>query len=765
MACVAVYQVELEQGRMKCLAEPGLEEPDGLLYSHWFQEVLQPWVADRDQERIEEVSLGELQKVSETGKTICLHIKRRADDQWVELRAVVEQGSRSVILVIEDIHDLLVRERRKKRLDIYRYYRTRIEQLRKKGLACGMLILDMDHQCNIRFMEREAAQYLEVHRDSKVIKNLTEHIGKLLLKKMPTGQYGCFGEVDYLDINIGENGEDHWIQIYSRFVITERGRHYQYLIYMDLEPEITEMHLHTEPNGSLVERAEGYLFEWNIEDNMMTLSEDWDQVFLAETSEKRRRRANRIEEYVWKEDWPQLRKLFNSILSRENQDSTLVRLRLNGEEKRYAWCSINFISVFYDNNLPMYAVGMVKNINQKLKEALENSLENYGFSTEERVSNAHKYVADILEGEGAGQVHGILVLNMEHIIPTEDSVGLDILTYQYIQALTKMMYPHDRVWGEDGNLVLFLNQVGSRINARNKANRIAQTMERAIGSSAAVDIGIALYPDDGDDCARLIRVAREELWDGSRVNRGMNEIGAYGGNDAGAVLPLVSDIVGEWNRMVRVNKLLEKKMKMTEAELMLSQIKPHFIYNVLANIKSLIRQDPERAEAVIVVFTRFLRVQLDAIGKDEMAPFSECLKFVMNYMEIEQSRFPGKFKINFDIEYEDFLMPHFILQPLVENAIKHGARGKKGICTVTIRSRLETEQIVVEVEDDGTGFHPEQDSAGANKVGLKNIKARIACLMRGSLQIMDRPEGGTIAVIRIPTGKEKNHVNDYDSGR
>lgn len=750
MACVAVYQIALEDGRMECLTGSEWERSNEQVYDCWFREKLLPWVSERDRERIEEISPEALRQAADTGRTICLHIRKQAGNRWIELRAVVELESRFVIMVIEDIHDLLVRERKKKRLDTYHYYRTRIMQLRKKGLSCGMLVLDMDDHCRLRFMEREVAEYLERHKDSKVIRNLNEHIGKLMMKKKPSEQYGCFGEMDCLDINIGEDGEDHWIQLYSRFVETERGRRYQYLIYMDMEPDIGEMHLHLEPNSSLIERSEGYLFEWNIEDNVMILSDDWDDVFLAETSEKRRRRANRIEEYVWKEDWPQLRKLFNSILSRENQDSTIVRLRLKGEANRYAWCSINFISVFYDNKLPMYAVGMVKNINQKLKEALESSLENYGFSTEVRVSNARRYVTDILTGEGSDQVHAILVINMEQIIPTEDSVGLNILTYQYIQVLTKMMYPHDRVWLDEGNLILFLNRVGSRINARNKANRIAQTMEHAIGYPAAVDIGIAMYPEDEKDCARLIQFAREELWNGSRIDRGLNELGTYGGNDTETIIPLVSDIVGEWNRMVRVNKLLEKKMKMTESELMLSQIKPHFIYNVLANIKSLIQQDPERAEAVIVVFTRFLRVQLDAIGKDEMAPFSECLQFVMNYMEIEQSRFPGKFVIHFDIGYRDFSMPHFILQPLVENAIKHGARGKKGVCTITVRSRLEEEHIVVEVEDDGTGFHPEQNPAGTNGVGLKNIKARISYLMRGSFRIADRPEGGTIAVIQIP---------------
>ena len=200
---------------------------------------------------------------------------------------------------------------------------------------------------------------------------------------------------------------------------------------------------------------------------------------------------------------------------------------------------------------------------------------------------------------------------------------------------------------------------------------------------------------------------------------------------------------------------------------MLSQIKPHFIYNVLANIKSLIHQDPERAEAVIVVFTRFLRVQLDAIGKDEMAPFQECLRFVMNYVEIEECRFPGKFKVNLDIGYEDFSMPHFVLQPLVENSIKHGARGKSGICNITVRSRLETGQIVVEVEDDGVGFHPEQNPPGKNGVGLKNIKTRITYLMHGSFRIAERPEGGTIAVIRIPVEKRRGEecCDDHDSGR
>lgn len=769
MACVAVHQVDLGQGRMKCLCEAGLENQEDLLYDQWFQTVLKPWVSDRDRVRLEEISFIGLKKASESGRTICLHIRKQADGRWVELRTVVEQGSSSIIIVMEDIHDLLVCERRRKRLDTYHYCRTRMEQLRKKGLNCGTLILDMDHKCSFRFMEIKVMQYLENHVECDVVRNLKEHIVKFLLKKIPEGYLDGVGESDCLDINIGGEGEDHWIQLYSRGVITERGRYYQYLLYIDFESrqETGEIHLNTEPAGNLTVRSEGHLFEWNIEDNKMTLPEDWDLVFWSQNAEKGKDRANPMEEYVWKEDRPQLRRLFDSVLSRENQDGTIVRLRLKGEKTLYAWCSINFISVFYNDKLPVYAVGMVKNINQKLKTVLENSLENYGFSTEERVSDACREIEAVLTGERADQVHAILVINTEHIIPKEDTVGLNILAYQYIQALTKMTYPHDRVWVDASNLVLFLDQIGSRANARNKAYRIAQTIERVIKNKAAIEIGIAMYPDDGNNCIDLIRVAREELWNGKRVVHALNDLGNYKEYGTETVQPVVSDIVGEWSRMVRVNKLLEKKMKMTEAELMLSQIKPHFICNVLANIKSLICQDPERAESILMVFTRFLRVQLDAIGKNEPVAFSECLKFVMNYVEIEQSRFPGKFKVNFNIGYEDFSMPHFILQPLVENAIKHGAMKKSGFCNITIRSYLEMDYIVVTVEDDGGGFHLEQSPNGEGGVGLKNIRARISYLMRGTFQISSRPEGGTAAVIRFPVNRQRgdDDTNDYDSGR
>lgn len=761
MSYISVYKIELEKDIMVRLSGKEIRSDEHMSYSRWYEESLSLWKYATTAER--NCSPTALGKAIAQGQDIFIRGRNEINGCWIELELTGNPDEKAIILIVKDIHDHIVMERKKRRLEIYHFYRDRIRQMRDKGFYCGLLVLDMDKGGELCFAEKKIKQYLIDNENSEVFTRIRKYITHPSLGEAAEDSWS--DGVECQNINLENQGEDRWIQLYGSTVATESGRHFKYLMYMGMSAGIINTPNNNGKPGDkqLVERSEGYMFEWNIRDNMLILGDNWDDKFRVNPSDLHHKGIKQMEDYIWQDDCPRMRKFFNSALYGEKQDNMLIRFRTHKSENSYAWCSLNLLSVLCDKEMPVYVVGIVKDISRKLKYLSEKALEAYGGSAENKVAAAREYVDGILCEKRPDSVHALLLIGMEKIIPEEDPVGLDILTYQFIETLTKMMYPRDRVWIEDGKLLLFLNQIGNRENARNKSNRIAKVIERMTGYSMATDISMALYPEDGSTYELLFKFARNELWNGNRVDRGMDEIKEemiLGGDD-GRSLSVVADIVDEWYRMIRVNNLLEKKMRMTQAQLMLSQIKPHFIYNVLANIKSLIYNDPDRAETVLVAFTRFLRVQLDAIGKDEMALFSENLSFASNYLEIEASRFPGKFQTYYDIQYQDFYMPHFILQPLVENAIKHGICKRSGVGHITIHSRLEGDEIVVEVEDDGVGFNTAQ-SLEEERVGLENVRARISYLTHGSLRITSVPGKGTVASVIMPkTVKEKGVANEY----
>ena len=766
MSYISVYRIELDKDIMVLLSGREIRSDADMPYSRWYEEQLSRCKYVGMDER--DCSPANLKNVITQGKDIFIRDRNEINGRWIEMELTGSPDERAVILVVKDIHDNIVMERKRRRMEVYHFYRNRVKQMRDKGFYCGLLVLDMDRGGEVCFAEKNIRQYLTDNENSETLTRLRKYITRPSFEVKTENDWNDGGECQ--NVNLGNRGEERWIQLYGSMITTESGRHFKYLMYMGMRTGINNI-LNGEEKGDtqLVERSEGYMFEWNIRDNILILGDNWDSKFRINTQGIHDKGLKQMEEYIWRDDCPRLRRFFDSALYGEKQDNMLIRFRTYQSGNSYAWCSLNLLSVLCDKEMPVYVVGIVKDISQKLKYLSEKALEDYGGSVGNKVVAARDYVDGILCEKKPESVHALLLIGMEKIIPEEDPVGLDILTYQFIEILTKMMYPRDRVWIEDGKLLLFLNQIGSRENARNKSNRIAKVIERMTGYNMATDIGMALYPEDGGTYELLFKVVRNELWSGTRVDRGMNEMEEQSlSGDDGHSLSVVADIVDEWYRMIRVNNLLEKKMRMTQAQLMLSQIKPHFIYNVLANIKSLIHNDPNRAETVLVAFTRFLRVQLDAIGKDEMALFSENLSFVSNYLEIEASRFPGKFETCYDIQYQDFYMPHFILQPLVENAIKHGICKRSDTGHITIRSRLERDEIIVEVEDDGVGFDmsysPENkivcggDRWGSGGVGLENVRARISYLTHGCLRITSVPGKGTVASVIMPKTVEAKGV-------
>ncbi len=192
----------------------------------------------------------------------------------------------------------------------------------------------------------------------------------------------------------------------------------------------------------------------------------------------------------------------------------------------------------------------------------------------------------------------------------------------------------------------------------------------------------------------------------------------------------------------------EAELANSRMETMLSQIQPHFLYNALSSCVSLCDDDPQLAKQTLLDFSRYLRSNLDSLGKKEPIPFDRELEHTRTYLHIEQIRFGDKVKVEYDLRDTDFLLPALTLQPLAENAVKHGITMKRGGGTVTIRSYSDDANWYVEVEDDGVGF--EQLPEGREHIGVRNIQGRLASMVGGTLTYDSKVNIGTRAVITLP---------------
>lgn len=196
-------------------------------------------------------------------------------------------------------------------------------------------------------------------------------------------------------------------------------------------------------------------------------------------------------------------------------------------------------------------------------------------------------------------------------------------------------------------------------------------------------------------------------------------------------------------------KRLEEELTEMRIATMLSQIKPHFIYNTLGTIEQFCYEEPEKAADLVHEFSLYLRGNFTELDNSAPIRVTQEIEHVKHYAWIEQVRFPD-ITIEYDIRNEDFLVPALSVQPLVENAIKHGLMGLESGGTVKISTYETKEAFCVEVTDDGVGFEESVFSDGQPHVGIRNIRARIEAMCNGTLVITSTPGKGTTAVIMIP---------------
>jgi len=205
---------------------------------------------------------------------------------------------------------------------------------------------------------------------------------------------------------------------------------------------------------------------------------------------------------------------------------------------------------------------------------------------------------------------------------------------------------------------------------------------------------------------------------------------------------------------MRSKKILEQQAELDKqrATLMISQIQPHFLYNVLTTISNLCVTDPEEAEETTVLFSQYLRTNLDSLRRTEPVPFKSELGHINTYVELEKKRFKDKLIVEVNCQAFDFLVPALGIQPIVENSIKHGIRGKDSEGHLKISSRKVDGGYEVIVEDDGVGFDmnaPLPDD-GKSHVGMINVKSRLEQICNAEVTTVSSPGNGCKTTIFFP---------------
>ena len=191
---------------------------------------------------------------------------------------------------------------------------------------------------------------------------------------------------------------------------------------------------------------------------------------------------------------------------------------------------------------------------------------------------------------------------------------------------------------------------------------------------------------------------------------------------------------------------------------MMSQIRPHFIYNTLGSIEQLCEIDPPKAGELVHDFAKYLRGNFGELDNPRPIPMTKEMEHVHHYISIENVRFPDM-TFSFEMNSEDFSIPALTIQPIVENAVKHGLMKLQKGGTIRVVSYESDSDYCVSVTDDGVGFDTSLLLDDRKHVGLRNIRERLKTMVGGSIEIESTVGVGTRVLIKIP----KEIKNDSNS--
>ena len=200
-------------------------------------------------------------------------------------------------------------------------------------------------------------------------------------------------------------------------------------------------------------------------------------------------------------------------------------------------------------------------------------------------------------------------------------------------------------------------------------------------------------------------------------------------------------------------RLLEQERQVSELKIsiVLSQIRPHFMFNSLNAIYYLCEKDTEMAQKAISDFSDYLRGNMDSMSVNNLVPFDRELRHIRAYLGLEKMRFGDDLTLVYEFEEMEFYLPPLTVQPIVENAVKHGVGKKNGGGTVIMHTCKYDGYFEIRVSDDGVGFDPKKkDDDGKVHIGIDNVKKRLNDMCGGKLIINSKVGEGTVSIIKIP---------------
>lgn len=250
----------------------------------------------------------------------------------------------------------------------------------------------------------------------------------------------------------------------------------------------------------------------------------------------------------------------------------------------------------------------------------------------------------------------------------------------------------------------------------------------------------------------------------------MTHLGAWKGGRASvyvfavffiaAMVAMLKIIPNSINTLAKAKELETERLvlnaQLTESRMstMMSQIRPHFIYNTLGSIEQLCNIDPPKAGELVHNFAKYLRGNFGELDNPKPILMSQEMEHVRHYISIENVRFPDM-TFSFEMNSDDFHIPALTIQPIVENAIKHGLMKLQTGGTIRVTSYETDTQYCVMVEDDGVGFDTDVLLDERKHVGIRNIRGRLKAMVNGTLEIESTPGVGTKVLITIPKEAEQ----------
>lgn len=216
------------------------------------------------------------------------------------------------------------------------------------------------------------------------------------------------------------------------------------------------------------------------------------------------------------------------------------------------------------------------------------------------------------------------------------------------------------------------------------------------------------------------------------------------------IVNLILDLRTQYKEAIRYQQM-QKELYEAKVAVMVSQIRPHFMYNALSSIAMMCTLDPETAQEATVTFADYLRGNMDSLKQTAPVPFTTELEHLKKYLYIEKLRFADLLNVEYDIQATEFRLPLLSIQPLVENAVKHGVGMAEDGGTVKISTRETEKAYEVIVEDDGVGFDVnEKKNDGRSHVGMENTKKRLHDMCGGEVIITSEIGKGTTARVILP---------------